>query len=283
MFLSRVALEDEDPHELDFRFEVVDDGGYFVFVHHGLNLADLAETIDLGQFGSAFYMIRARYPFTTPDIAADPRIFSERYGFEPQVVAGKYLRFDASSLHDFFRASWTNDDDQDIDCEIVGASRELSDEELRQIFDHMAQPTPLVAQRSGMSVIAVHDNHFVYIEATQLSLLRGLVEQSIVGFFNTVYPTRFASIPDALIDLIINEYHTASLVCLPVEWDDTKMDVLPTGNTRTDDTGIHVLIETSQSHWTSYDLDIPQQMLGRRLLISYDPVGSSWSLDAGAR
>jgi hypothetical protein len=65
MFLSSQAPED-GLHELDFRFELRAGGEEFLFAHHGLNLCELADAIDLSCIGSCFYKDKVMVGSLTP-------------------------------------------------------------------------------------------------------------------------------------------------------------------------------------------------------------------------
>lgn len=264
MFLSS---NDDSQHELDFRFEVFPKTDEFLFVHHGINLSELADEIDLSRFGSVFYMTDLEFPLTIEDVLADSNVWRQNYGTDPVVAYGRYVQFDLERLAQFFRNTRL---DTGLDCTIVGAyANELSEEELRRFTEAITKDyrTPISALWKG-SWLHVHDNHFLWLMAQSIEFLRVLIDESIVGFFHQVHPHTYDPLPRALIDLVLQKYHTAPLVCFP-EGRQTGL--------QSNKTEVTALMETRESHWTAYRADLSADLLGRSLLVSYNLQDNRWS------
>jgi hypothetical protein len=278
MFLASIP-EECGLHDLDFRFEIPGDGDQFLFAHHGLNLHDLAETIDLSSLGSIFYMVEACQPFALQDVIADKSLFLERYGVKPAVLYDRCLAFDRKRLIDFFLS--TRDDDR-LDCIILGTQDEpLSEEKFERLHQSVADRETWISlcRAWNISWLRTHDNHFFWLTAQSFSLLRRLIAESILGFFSHVHACRYAPVPDALIDLIIAEYHTAPLVCLPTAW--VNGNEVP-ADVQSDDESIQALLETAESSWIAYQLNPPRHLVGRGLLVSYHFGRGAWSFEPWA-
>lgn len=278
MFLACMA-DERSRHELDFRFQWLAEGTQFLFAHHGLSLSDLAGTLDLSRLGSSFYMVEARSPFTLVEIIADPHRFLEQYGVEPTVAYEQYLWFDLTKLGQFFQ---NTADDDELDCIIVGKQGDL----LSQAeFDQWVQPLrsgEVLSSLSGSwdgSWLRTHGNHFLWLVSQSPDLLRWLIAESILGFFNHIHPHDYQPLPQALIDLIVAEYHTAPLVCFPTEWANGKE--VPVG-VQSDQHAIRALIETAEASWIAYQLSPPRHLVGRGLLVSYDLHQEAWSYESWA-
>ena len=151
MFLS--SHKDHE-HELDFRFEVFPETNEFLFVHHGLNLSELAGRIDISKLGSIFYMTEANYGFDMEDVIADKSVFLKRYGVEPILAYNRYLRFDLPSLIHFFANAQS---DYELDCTLVGThAEELSEDSLRRLTATLGvvqgfPPCPNCAMAAGFT------------------------------------------------------------------------------------------------------------------------------------
>lgn len=269
MFLS--SHKDHE-HELDFRFEVFPETNEFLFVHHGLNLSELAGRIDISKLGSIFYMTEANYGFDMEDVIADKSVFLKRYGVEPILAYNRYLRFDLPSLIHFFANAQS---DYELDCTLVGThAEELSEDSLRRLTATLGvvQRFPSLSELCNGCWFHTHDNHFVSLLAQSTELLPTLIEESIFGFFHQVHAYAYKRLPTALIDLIITKYHTASLVCFPE---------VP-GNIHIDENEVRAVIETAKSYWTAYNgwnpynIDLPRGVLGQKLRLTYNFKDEHW-------
>jgi hypothetical protein len=278
MLLSSITPHDSH-HELDFRFEVFPGNDEFLFAHHGGRLSELAKVVALSKLGSVFYMVEANYPFTINDVVADKTVFQNRYGVEPDVVHNRYLRFDLNRLDRFFESTQA---DCELDCFIVGADTDqLSDEDLER-FVKARDASKGFLRLSGFwrgSWLHTHDNHFLWLVARSLDLLKSLIAASIVGFFRHVHHYDYTAPSDALVDLIVSQYHTAPLVCFPTRWHDTSE--VP-GDVQVDANSVRALVETAETSWIAYHLNPPRHLVGRRLLISYSFHDNSWSWEKSA-
>jgi len=260
-------------HELDFRFE--QNESTFLFAHHGLNLADLAETIDLSRLGRSFYAVEFRMPFTLDEVIADRSLFSERYDQEPEILYGRYPWFDLLALERFFRAT---KDEGELDCIIIGMDEgplvETEFETLAQRFQNQDRSSPSLPWNG--SWLHTHDNHFCWLRFQSPHLLRTLIAESILGFFHHVQPGPYSPVPESLIDLVCTEYQIAPLVCYPTER--VRGKEIPSSVQR-DEHGLQALLETAESSWIAYQLNPPRELVGRGLLVSYDFRSGSWSFE----
>jgi hypothetical protein len=271
MFLSSV---NHLQHELDFRFKIDPETNEYLFIHHGLSLSDLVGRIDLAEFGSTFYMTEATNPFDIEEAIADTRIFEKHYGVKPALTYGRYLRFDIPCLSQFFSST---KHDTLLACTIVGTV----DEEMTEEVLWRSTATLGVGQKHislfGLwngCWLKTHDNHFFALVSQSTNLLRNLIDESILGFFHQVRAFDYKRLPTELIDLVLAKYHTASLVCFPTAR--SKGREFPSG-VQVNDNEIRALIETAESSWTSYEAELPVDLLGRGLLMSYNFKDDHWS------
>jgi len=277
MFLSDTPSE-LGPHELDFRFEAFPADDEFLFAHHGAKLSELLETCGQGSLGSTFYIVEMAYPLTLADAAARPGLFSDRYGVEPAVVHGRYLRFDSRELARFFGNTAA---DTELDCTVFGTRwAAVSEQDLQRFLDAVTLQAGRVrlADPWPCSWLHTHDNHFLWLAARPLGLLRRLVASSLLGFFRHVRPHPYAPVPEALIDLIQSRYHTAPLVCFPTTWDSATNAEVPSG-VQDGPESVRALVEAVESSWIAYRLNPPRELVGRGLLISYLFQNKAWSFE----
>lgn len=253
MFLSNIVTKDPDLHELDFRFEYDLEEDVFLLVHHGVTLHELLEVCG-SDLGSTFYLFEMRDPVKFEDVLKGVDIFEQHFKVLPSIVEGKYLSFDTEKLESFFKEA---DAITFVDCALIGNFGEVpTDADIENIVKDKALS-------SFTSIIHTHDNHFLWVKARSLNLLRRIINASLIGFFNHVQAHVYKEVPSDLIDLIVSKYHTTSLVCqVDVQMDENK---------------IQALLETSESHWTSSRQSFPKEMHGRGLLISYNFKEESWS------
>ncbi len=261
----------EEIHELDFRF-MLSFGGTFTFVQHGLALADLARNLNDGELGSAFYILELSYPLFLEEVAKYPNRFSARYGVEHMVVDGRYLYFDRKTLEQFFAAT---EDDNELDCVIVGFEEQVSSRDLGLYSNGTAnRKLGLSGYPDAVSFVHIHDNHFLYLEGRSLETLRKMISGAFIWFFDQIRNHTYKCLPNALIDLCLSEFHTASIICDPVEWNDDKVslkDVTVSGET------VVAHIKTGESYWTTgNEQNILQKSLGRELWITYDFSSDRW-------
>ncbi len=275
LFLSTRSAED-GPHELDFRFERYPEDGRFLFAHHGARLGELLGVCGLPDLGQTFYVVRVGYPFSLEDAVQDAGLIRDRYGVEPTPAYGRYLRFDREALQGFAE----NAPGDDLDCTIVGIDEpSLSERELHRFEETLPGGLGRVPLGSLRSWFYTHDNHFCWLAARPPDLLRRLIEASLVGFINHVRPHNYASLPGGLIDLLLDRYHTAPVVCFPTRWDHEKMDAVP-HDVQVEEEAVHALLETGQSHWIAYQLNPPKDLIGRQLAVSYQFGTDQWSYQA---
>jgi hypothetical protein len=271
MFLSS---RNDDQHELDFRFEILPETREFLFVHHGLNLCELVGRIDILKLGSEFYMTEANYGFEIEEVIGDKSIFVNRYGIEPGVAYNRYLRFDLPSLTRFFVSTQS---DYELGFTLVGThAKELSEESLRRLTATLgvAQRFPSLAELRDGCWLHTHDNHFFSLLAQSAELLPSLIEESIVGFFHQARAYAYRRLPGALIDLIITKYHTASLVCSPTDFPENQEVA---GNVHVDENEVRAVIETAKSWSTAYNVELPKDVLGQKLRLTYSFNRDQWS------
>ncbi len=272
MFLENVS---EENHELDFRFEVFPEQDRFIFVHHGLNLVDLNRTIDLSSFGSTFFILGIMSPFSTAEVIHNPRLFEERYGVIPS-THGPYLHFDTNRFKRFLEAT---KDDSELDCTILGANQEtISEQMLPELQEtaHQKEHYGYLTHSWQQSFFDVHDNHFMYIAGRSIQLLRRLIAESIVGFFNHVYPCDYSPIPPTLIDFLLSNYSTVPIVCVPRKWDEEQLTEIP-GDIQVDETEVRAFLTTSKSSWTAQETEFSERLLGRQFLVVYAIQNRKWS------
>jgi hypothetical protein len=275
MFLSSCRAGD-GLHELDFRFEVFSEGEGFLFAHHGAKLNELLEACGDGALGSTFYMVELMYPLSLPDVIASKELFRNRYGVEPDTVYDKFLRFDLETLAIFFESTKT---DNELDCVIVGTDEPvLAEQILQQFLDSLTAGPSHVPLAGLRSWLRTHDNHFLWLAAKPVDVLRRLIATSLLGFFDHVHHHRYTPVPDSLVELVLSKYHTAPLVCVPTGWDSGKASEVTSG-VEEKAGGIRALIETKESSWIAYKLDPPKELIGRGLLISYEFRSESWSFE----
>lgn len=275
MFLSSTS-PDGGPHELDFRFEVFPEENRFLFAHHGARLHELLEVCGVPSLGSTFFMVEMAYPFALPDIIRDKQLLHDRYGVEPATVFGCYLRFDSEMLARFFENTRT---DTELDCTIIGTDeREPSEQDFQRFLDGLKSGPGHIPLAGLRSWLHTHDNHFLWLGAKPLGLLRRLIAASLVGFFNHVHPHSYCPVPDHLIDVIQSRYHTAPLVCFPTGWDSSRATEVA-GSVQVEDDEVQALLETGESYWIAYQLNPPKELLGRGLLLSYQFRSESWSYE----
>jgi len=273
MFLSSIS-PDDGLHELDFRFEICPVAEQFLFAHHGAKLNELLEVCALPTLGSTFYIVEMACPFSLLDVIGNSSLLQDRYGIEPSLVYDRYLRFDSEALARFFENTRT---DTELDCTIIGTDAPgLAEADLQRILDAQKNGPSHVLLAGIRSWLHTHDNHFLWLAAKPLGLLRRLIAASLVGFLNHVHAHCYTPVPDKLIDLILSEYHTAPLVCFPTEWDWNEADEVPSG-VQVDTDGIQILVTTTESSWIAYQLNPPKELIGRGLLISYQFQRESWS------
>jgi hypothetical protein len=271
MFLSS---HKDHQHELDFRFEVFPETNEFFFVHHGLNISELAERIDVSKLGSVFYLTEANFGFQMEDVIADRSIFVKRYGVEPVLAYDCFLRFDLPSIVRFFANAQS---DYELDFTIVGThAKELAEDSLWRLTATLgvAQRFPSLSELCDGCWFHIHDNHFFSLLAQSMDLLPAFVEESILGFFHQVHAYAYKRPPRALIDLIITKYHTTSLVCFPTASDEDR--ALPE-NVHVDEDEVRVVIETAESCWTAYNVDLPKDVLGHKLRLAYKFKDEHWT------
>jgi hypothetical protein len=271
MFLSSVK---DFQHELDFRFELFPEVNEFFFIHHGLNISELVGRIDISKLGSVFYMTEADYSFTIDDVIADKTVFSKRYGIEPTIAYDRYLRFDLTGIETFFSNARA---DNELDFTIFGThADELSQDSLRRLTATLAvgQSRPFLTDLRNGCWFGTHDNNFFFLLSQTIDLLPSLIEESILGFFHQIRAHAYQRLPTTLIDLIIAQYHTSSLLCFPTATHN-RQDV--PSDVQIDENGIRALIKTAKSWWTACNLDLPSDMLGRTLLLSYSLSDDRWS------
>jgi hypothetical protein len=276
----------------------------FLFYHEGVQLAELPDAINLSALGSTFYLLQVGRPFTLEEAVKDEAVFPSHYGLTLPVVLDKYLRFDAVSLDQFFRATAG---DWFLECMIVGThEQELSCADLARIVQAATddQHFHYLADLRLSSILATHDNSFFCLEAQSLALLRRLLSESITGYFSFLsrpdrdrdplddflfpelretanlpsYPHIDAPVPEALLDLLLAEYHTTQLKCWPTVWSEQQNQLVPR-DVQIDSEGVHVLLRTSEGAWITYQPSIPQELLGRGLRISYSFHEQSWSFE----
>ena len=255
MFYSNLAYDDpEEAHELDFRFEYFSDKDVFLLVHHGVTLYELLEVCGRGTLGSMYYIFEMFHPVSFAEVMSKGS-FEKHFGVSPLAITENYLQLDDEKLESFFKQV---DSSNFLDCGIIGSSgKPPTAFEIESIIKMRDLPSDLC------SILHTHDNHFLWLKARSIDLLKKLIHATLIGFFHQIYAHDYKDIPEDLIDFILAKYHTTSLICYP---EDVQVD----------DEKIQGLVETSISHWTSSKLNPPQNLLGKGLLISYSFRDGSW-------
>lgn len=255
MFYSSLAYDaPEEAHELDFRFEYFPHEDAFLLVHHGVTLHELLEECGDGVLGSMYYLFEMFHPVSFEEITQRGN-FEKFFRVSPSAITERYLQLNYEKLESFFNHVNSSNF---LDCGIIGSLGEPPTErEIESIVKTRDLPSGL------SSILHTHDNHFLWLKARSLDLLKKLIHASLIGFFHQIHPHEYKTIPENLIDFVMTKYHTASLICYPrdVQIDDEK---------------IQALVETSISHWTSSRLNPPQNLLGKGLLISYSFKEDVW-------
>lgn len=277
MFLVNMPSEN-GLHELDFRFETYPGEENFLFAHHGATLDELMDTCGLASLGSTFYVVEVASPFALPEAISNSSLMHDRYGVAPSVVHDHYLRLDAEAFAKFVQNTRA---DTELDCTILAThGPDVSQEDIQRFLEAIkdrAGRVPLAGLSPG-SCLHTHDNHFLWLAAQPVGLLRTLINASVVGFFSHVRPRSYAPLPGDIIDLILTKYHTAPLVCFPTEWDENCTTEVPSGVQITSDS-VQALVQTAESSWIAYQLNPPKELLRRGLLISYRFGSESWAIE----
>ncbi len=266
------------PHELELRFELSPAVDWFFFFHHGLNVADLAATVDLSLLGQRFMLADMRAPVALSEVVSDPTLLNRMYGVEPAFESGIPV-FDVPRLSAFFLNAL---DDDLLDCMIVeDAPTVPSPGELARFLSVAdswgIRRTLFELWRGQGSMLGTHDNHFCWISSPSIPLLRRLIAESIIGFFYSFYSYPYHPIPPEMVDLLLVDYHTVSLICEPWKYDALWNGFVPSGDIQVDTDTVSALIETTDMSWLSDEPRAPARWIGRGLLISYDLHANSWS------
>ena len=281
MFLSSIDSDEaDDYHELDFRFEYFPEEDVFVFAHHGATLHELLEVCGEGQLGSMFYLVEMSDPLHLSEALKELSLFEKLFEVAPSIIETSFLLFNHEQLSLFFKKA---NDLIYLDCTMIGGYKQQATlEAIKSIFNTNQLPLEV------SSVIHTHDNHFLWLRARSLKLLRKLINASLIGFFNHLHPRAYSPIPNHLIDLILSKYHTTPLVSVPTVWVKKPPEpgfVLSSESApqavgfEIDSNRIQILVETQETSWIAHKLNPPKELVGRGLFISYSFKEESWAFE----
>jgi hypothetical protein len=265
MFLSNLGrTDDDDLHELDFRF-TRGDAGRFMFAHHGMNLAELESAIDLRRLGTEFWIVSAEQgeiPVTSA-------------GTRARVDHGRFPSF---NLDEFRALLAATAGDGGLDWELAGANRDLTEAELTSCtrwFDDPGEPEQSFPEFVS-SMMRSHDNHFFHLITIGNDLLSALIAASIAGYFRHVKPHAYSDVPAALVELVTQQFEGASITAVPFEFDFQTKSLYP-DDVFISKRRVSVFAEARTSGRIGEPGRIRDEVIGRQLLISYDLARDEWS------